>query len=144
MLLRHVRRVLLINPIKFKKNWNDYLTAWDCLWKSKMMMKEPQKGIIQRINSGIKQIFIFPIRVYKKIISPILPDSCRFSPSCSVYAVEAIEKHGVILGIFLAIYRIIRCNPFCKGGNDPVPEKISDVFKKRASEKTKGRCEKKN
>ncbi len=94
-------------------------------------------GIVKEIHNAAKQIFIFPIRIYKKIISPILPGSCRFTPSCSVYAIKAIEKHGIILGFFLAIYRIMRCNPFCKGGNDPVPEKISELFKKRAYVKPK-------
>lgn len=88
--------------------------------------------ILSYIHSAAKKIFIFPIRLYKKFISPILPRSCRFTPSCSTYAVEAIEKHGIIAGIFLAIYRILRCNPFCKGGYDPVPHRISDLFRKDA------------
>ncbi len=89
------------------------------------------KSIFATVYGGIKKIFIFPIKIYKKIISPILPDSCRYSPSCSTYAVEAIEKHGVILGIILALYRILRCNPFGKGGEDPVPQKFLDAFRKK-------------
>lgn len=86
---------------------------------------------VKRLHTIVKKIFIFPIKLYKRFISPILPNSCRFNPSCSSYAVEAIEKHGVFVGFFLAFYRILRCNPFCKGGLDPVPKKASDVFKKR-------------
>jgi putative membrane protein insertion efficiency factor len=68
----------------------------------------------------VKKIIIFFIRVYKRFISPILPDSCRFYPSCSQYAIEAIEKHGAIKGGMITTYRILRCNPFNKGGYDPV------------------------
>jgi putative membrane protein insertion efficiency factor len=73
------------------------------------------------IKTIIRKIIIFPIILYKKIISPILPNSCRFYPSCSQYAIEAIEKRGIFIGILLAIWRILRCNPFSKGGIDLVP-----------------------
>ena len=69
----------------------------------------------------MKKIFTLPIRAYKKFISPILPKACRFTPTCSEYAIEAIERFGVIRGSMLASYRIMRCNPFSKGGYDPVP-----------------------
>lgn len=68
-------------------------------------------------------ISIFLIKVYQKTISPILPDSCRFYPSCSHFSIEAFQKHGFFFGLFLTVYRVLRCNPFCKGGYDPVPEK---------------------
>lgn len=61
------------------------------------------------------------IRFYKRRISPGLPPSCRFLPTCSEYAYEAIEKHGALKGGLMAAWRILRCNPFCKGGYDPVP-----------------------
>ena len=73
----------------------------------------------------IKKLLIFPIRFYQKHISPGLRPRCRFYPSCSQYAIEAIEKRGAFVGSLLAIYRILRCNPFCKGGYDPVPERKS-------------------
>ncbi|HHT78770.1 MAG TPA: membrane protein insertion efficiency factor YidD [Actinobacteria bacterium] len=68
----------------------------------------------------MKKILIFIISIYKKHISPFFPPSCRFYPTCSVYAVQAIEKYGAIKGSIKAIYRILRCNPFNKGGYDPV------------------------
>jgi uncharacterized protein len=68
----------------------------------------------------MKKVLILIIKGYKKIISPILPPSCRFYPSCSTYAIQALEKYGIIRGSIKAIYRIIRCNPFNKGGYDPV------------------------
>jgi len=68
----------------------------------------------------VKKIIVFIIRTYKRFISPILPDSCRFYPSCSQYAIEAIEKYGAFKGGIMTTYRILRCNPFNKGGYDPV------------------------
>ncbi len=61
------------------------------------------------------------LRFYKRAISPNLPPSCRFHPTCSEYAYEAVEKYGIIKGGRLAVWRVLRCNPFCKGGWDPVP-----------------------
>ncbi|HWQ98043.1 MAG TPA: membrane protein insertion efficiency factor YidD [Clostridia bacterium] len=69
----------------------------------------------------MKRFLIALVRGYKKYISPLLPPSCRFTPTCSEYAVEALSKHGALKGSLLAIWRILRCNPFCKGGYDPVP-----------------------
>ena len=73
----------------------------------------------------MKTILIVFIKFYRMVISPLLPDSCRFSPTCSQYAIEAITKFGAIKGMALAIYRILRCNPFCRGGYDPVPERFT-------------------
>ena len=61
------------------------------------------------------------IRLYKRFLSPLMPPSCRFTPSCSRYTVEAIQKHGALRGTLLGTWRILRCNPFGKGGHDPVP-----------------------
>ena len=69
----------------------------------------------------LRRIFTAPIRFYKKHISPALPNSCRFEPTCSCYAIEAIEKRGVFVGSFLAVWRILRCNPWGGFGYDPVP-----------------------
>ena len=66
-------------------------------------------------------VLILPIRVYKLCISPLLPPSCRFYPSCSSYAIQAITLHGPLKGLWLAVKRILRCNPFNDGGYDPVP-----------------------
>lgn len=66
-------------------------------------------------------ILLLPIHFYRKVISPLLPPSCRYTPSCSTYAVEAIKKHGPVKGLILAIRRILRCHPWGGSGYDPVP-----------------------
>jgi putative membrane protein insertion efficiency factor len=66
-------------------------------------------------------VVIFFIRIYQKLIAPLLPDCCRFEPTCSHYAVEALQVHGFWKGSLLTIWRLMRCQPFCKGGRDPVP-----------------------
>lgn len=69
------------------------------------------------------------IRFYQYGISPLLGPNCRFSPTCSQYTYEAIVEHGIIKGIYLGIKRVLRCNPFFKGGYDPIPLK-SNIDKK--------------
>ncbi|NLT12398.1 MAG: membrane protein insertion efficiency factor YidD [Clostridiaceae bacterium] len=68
----------------------------------------------------MKRFLLFLIRLYQRFISPILPPMCKYSPSCSVYAVDAIRKYGAFKGSMKAIWRVLRCNPFSKGGYDPV------------------------
>ena len=77
--------------------------------------------------SLIKKIIISIVKLYRKYISPLKKPCCRFTPTCSQYAIEAFEKYGVLKGLYLSVKRILRCNPFCKGGYDPVP----DCFPKR-------------
>jgi putative membrane protein insertion efficiency factor len=60
------------------------------------------------------------IRVYRRYLSPMLPASCRYTPSCSLYTLQAIEKYGVLRGIPLGVLRVLRCHPFARGGFDPV------------------------
>jgi putative membrane protein insertion efficiency factor len=69
----------------------------------------------------MSRILQFLIRSYQLLLSPFLGDHCRFTPSCSQYAMEALDKHGALKGSWLAIRRILRCHPFCDGGYDPVP-----------------------
>ncbi len=69
----------------------------------------------------MKKIIMSVIKFYRKFISPCFPPRCRFYPTCSAYALEAVEKHGAIKGTYLAIRRILKCHPFHKGGIDLVP-----------------------
>jgi len=71
----------------------------------------------------VKKILIVIIKAYKKVVSPLMPRVCRYYPSCSSYALEAISEHGAIKGSAMALWRIIRCNPFGAGGYDPVKPK---------------------
>lgn len=75
----------------------------------------------------MKRALIWLIAFYQKQISPLLPGSCRFVPTCSEYAIEAIRTWGVLRGLGLSIWRILRCNPFCKGGYDPVPMRTKTI-----------------
>lgn len=70
----------------------------------------------------LAKMLIKLIKIYRVCLSPLFGSQCRFYPTCSKYAEEAIEKHGAIRGLFLTIYRVIRCHPFCRGGIDPVPK----------------------
>ena len=69
----------------------------------------------------MKHIALAAVRLYRRAISPWLPRSCRYYPTCSAYAIEAIEKYGFVHGSLLATKRILRCHPFHSGGYDPVP-----------------------
>lgn len=73
----------------------------------------------------VKKIIGFPfivlVKIYQWIISPIFPQACRYTPTCSTYMIEAIKKRGPIVGIYLGVKRIIRCNPWGGHGHDPVP-----------------------
>lgn len=71
----------------------------------------------------MKRVALWLIRFYQRHISPYKPPCCRFVPTCSQYAVEALEEHGFWKGSLLSLWRILRCNPFSKGGYDPVPKK---------------------
>ncbi len=71
----------------------------------------------------MKHVMIWLISLYRKFISPLKPPCCRFTPTCSAYALEAFKKRGFFVGFILTVWRILRCNPFSKGGYDPVPEK---------------------
>ncbi len=77
------------------------------------------------LKSLVRKIFSFllliPIYFYRVCISPLTPPSCRFTPTCSAYAVEAIKKHGPVKGLYLAVRRILRCHPWGGSGYDPVP-----------------------
>ncbi|MDM8524471.1 membrane protein insertion efficiency factor YidD [Desulfococcaceae bacterium HSG8] len=71
--------------------------------------------------TAIKYIFLILIRIYQYTLSPMLGSACRFYPSCSAYAYEAIERYGPVKGSWLSLQRILRCHPFHPGGADPVP-----------------------
>jgi putative membrane protein insertion efficiency factor len=81
--------------------------------------------ILRKIYEGFKKILVFlliiPVRIYQWVISPMIGPSCRYTPTCSVYSVQALKKHGPFKGLWLAIKRILSCNPWGGSGHDPVP-----------------------
>jgi putative membrane protein insertion efficiency factor len=70
--------------------------------------------------SAVHEFVLLPVRVYRRVLSPAMPQRCRYHPSCSAYAVEAVRSYGVIRGSVLAGWRLLRCNPWSHGGYDPV------------------------
>lgn len=90
-------------------------------FKSKFygIVRNAQKGF-SGLEEIISRIIIFAIKLYQHSLSPILPKTCRFYPTCSNYAIEALNKKGLVKGVALSLWRILRCNPFSKGGYDPV------------------------
>ena len=86
-------------------------------------------NLIRVISSSAAGLFaetaVYIIKFYKLLISPLLPASCRYYPTCSVYSIQAIRKFGIIKGGYLAVKRILSCNPFGGYGFDPVPETFS-------------------
>lgn len=82
----------------------------------------------------VRKILIFLVRLYQELISPLLPASCRYYPTCSNYMISALKKHGPILGLIMGLARILRCNPFVHGGVDPVPDYFT-IFRNPHPEK---------
>ena len=85
----------------------------------------PLPAFLQRSLTVVKRIVAFPlillVRFYQVCISPLKPPSCRFTPTCSQYAIEALRKHGPLRGLYLTVRRILRCHPWGGSGYDPVP-----------------------
>jgi uncharacterized protein len=81
--------------------------------------------------TALRKVVIFPIRVYQRLFSPALGQRCKYYPSCSEYAAQAIDRFGILRGLVLAGWRLLRCNPWSHGGFDPVEQQR--LFKTRAS-----------
>jgi putative membrane protein insertion efficiency factor len=79
------------------------------------------KQLFHKLSQGLSWLLCLPIVFYQTCISPYTPPACRFTPTCSEYAKQALKKHGPIKGLVLAIWRIMRCNPWGGSGYDPVP-----------------------
>ncbi len=70
---------------------------------------------------AVTNVVVLLVKVYRRFVSPFTPQSCRYTPSCSEYALRALTQHGLVRGLWLAAVRIVRCNPWTEGGEDPVP-----------------------
>ncbi len=84
-------------------------------------MLEKTRAMWGKIADMLAALLVLPIRIYQLCISPLLPPSCRFVPTCSQYAVEALRKYGPVKGLYLAVRRLLRCHPWGGSGYDPVP-----------------------
>ena len=84
------------------------------------MKRQDRVPVAEPAPGRLARVFTAPIRAYSKAISPALPRRCKYEPTCSSYAVEAVERFGVARGLVLAVWRLLRCNPFSHGGFDPV------------------------
>jgi putative membrane protein insertion efficiency factor len=91
-----------------------------------MLLENP---ISKGITWFICGIFIILVKIYQLSVSPLLPNSCRYTPTCSEYTIQALKQHGVFKGLALGIYRIARCNPWGGHGFDPVPKKGAPLLK---------------
>ena len=88
----------------------------------------------------IRNFLMGLVRAYRLLLSPWLGSSCRFEPTCSAYALDALAQHGATKGSYLTVHRLVRCGPWCQGGHDPVPEQaprlFSALFSPTSSKKT--------
>jgi len=85
-------------------------------------LQQPSNNLYEASNEVSVNILLWALRVYRAVFSPLMPFGCKFYPSCSQYASEAIARHGALRGMRLAALRLLRCRPFTRGGFDPVPE----------------------
>ena len=76
----------------------------------------------------IKSLLIAIVKGYRLLLSPWLGSACRFEPTCSVYSIQAVQRHGALAGSYLTLHRLGRCHPWCKGGHDPVPDEKPRLF----------------
>ena len=80
-------------------------------------------AVLCRLHEYVCRVFLIPVHLYRKYLSPLKGQgSCRFTPTCSAYCIEAVMEWGILIGLALTLWRVLRCNPFCSGGHDPVPK----------------------
>ncbi len=101
-----------VGPRSHESRWRATVQGW---WQSAGWLWDHSIGWV------LTWTLILPIRAYQRFISPLTPPSCRLHPSCSAYAVTSIQVHGPLKGFILSVWRLLRCNPWNRGGVDPVP-----------------------
>jgi uncharacterized protein len=74
------------------------------------------------MSRAVRSVFLLPLVLYRRVLSPALPRRCKYEPTCSAYAERAIREYGILRGLVLAVWRLLRCNPFSHGGYDPVSD----------------------
>jgi hypothetical protein len=98
-------------------------------WQNSPTISDEQEPAVSPSPTLAARLLIVPVLGYRRFISPLLPPACRFAPSCSEYALEALRTHGAVRGLWLAMRRLARCHPFNPGGYDPVPPRPQGVFR---------------
>jgi putative membrane protein insertion efficiency factor len=88
----------------------------------------PLRLAFHTIGQGVQALLMGVVRTYRFFLSPWLGSACRFTPTCSLYALQALEQHGAAAGSYLAARRLLRCHPLCAGGHDPVPDQPPRLF----------------
>ena len=89
-----------------------------------LQMQKPDRvrRVFSRAVIFLRRVYLLPVRFYRRFLSSLKPvSSCRFTPTCSRYAVDAVMEWGIVVGTLMAVWRVMRCNPFSAGGDDPVP-----------------------
>lgn len=81
-----------------------------------------------------RQLLVWLVQGYRLLLSPWLGSACRFHPTCSAYALDALQRHGALAGSYLTLRRLGRCHPWCEGGCDPVPDRLSSPFSRLLNE----------
>ena len=122
-LLAYLLRVTTSYSLPLPARALRYRPMWPGLWTSSWPAPESMRSAFGRLADVPRRSAIALVHVYQRVISPLLPDACIYFPTCSQYAVEAIEKYGALRGCLMAARRILRCNPYRVGGYDPVPER---------------------
>jgi putative membrane protein insertion efficiency factor len=89
------------------------------------------------LRSWPRRFLMGVVQAYRLLLSPWLGSSCRFDPTCSVYALGVLERHGALAGSYLTAHRLLRCHPWCPGGHDPVPEQPPKLFTRLLSKSSK-------
>lgn len=79
---------------------------------------------MNRLQKAVRFVLLLPLKIYRRFISPLFPPCCKYCPTCSTYALRAVERFGFIRGGWLAFWRLLRCNPWSNGGFDPVPKRF--------------------
>ena len=112
-----VEFVLLLAMLEPKQ-----LQASAAMHESATVSGGPMAKLRQALNQALAAVLLAGIGFYRRFISPMIGPRCRFTPTCSTYAVEAVQRHGALRGSWLTLKRLLRCHPFAAGGYDPVPE----------------------
>jgi len=89
------------------------------------------RGVVEALRRGAQAVVLAPVVAYQKLISPAIPRRCKYEPTCSRYALDAVREYGILRGLVLAGWRLLRCNPWSYGGYDPV--EAQRVFRTRTS-----------